>query len=59
MFEITPLTITVTVILSAILGGIISRLLFKSKNDKDENSEHHFHVDSNTGIVSDITSFKY
>ena len=59
MFEITPLTIIITVILSAVLGGIISRLLFKSKDSKDENSEHHFHVDSNTGIVSDITSLKY
>ncbi len=59
MFEITPLIIGITIILSAIIGGVISRLLFKSRDDKDENSEHHFHVDSNTGIVSDITSFKY
>lgn len=59
MFEITPLIISITVILSAIIGGIISRLLFKYKDSKSEEDKHHFHVDSNTGIVSDITSFKY
>ncbi len=59
MFEMTPLVISIIVILSAIAGGVISWLIFKFKYNRDESSEHHFHVDSNTGIVSDITSFKY
>jgi len=63
MFEITPLIIVITIILAALVGGIIGRLLLKSAykdvaGDGDENSKHHFHVDRATGIVSDITSFK-
>ncbi len=63
MFEITPLIIAVTIILAALIGGIIGRLLSKSaykdiSGEGGENSEHHFHVDRATGIVSDITSFK-
>ena len=58
MIKITPLVIGIIVILSAIVGGIISHLIFKYRENKNSDNNH-FHVDSNTGIVSDITSFKY
>jgi uncharacterized membrane protein YqiK len=62
MFEITPLIIAITIVLAVIIGGVVGRFFLKSsyKNKKrGKNSEHRFHVDSATGIVSDITSFKY
>jgi len=57
MLESTPVIIGLTIIFSAIIGGVIGSLLSKSKGDDIENanSTHTFHIDSNTGIVSDIT----
>jgi len=57
MLESTPVIIGLTIILAAIIGGVIGSLLSKSKGDDMENanSSHTFHIDSNTGIVSDIT----
>jgi len=57
MLELTPVMIVLIIIFSAIIGGIIGSLLSKSKNNNMEssNSTHTFHIDSNTGIVSDIT----
>jgi hypothetical protein len=63
MFEVTPLIISITIILAAVIGGLIGRLLSKStyedgSGDSKENNEQNFHVDRATGIVSDISSFK-
>jgi len=57
MLESTPVIIGLTIILAAIIGGVIGSILSKSKSDDIENanSTHTFHIDSNTGIVSDIT----
>jgi uncharacterized membrane-anchored protein YhcB (DUF1043 family) len=59
MFETTPLLVIVlTFIVAFMIGVLIGRLIFKSSKDNVD-SEHKFHVDSATGIVSDITSLKY
>jgi hypothetical protein len=57
MLESTPIIISSIIILSAIIGIIIGTLLSKSKdNDIDSaKSNHTFHIDSATGIVSDVT----
>jgi len=57
MLESTPVIIALTIILAAIIGGIIGSILSKSKSNdtEDSSSNHTFHIDSNTGIVSDIT----
>jgi len=57
MLESTPVIISLIIILAAIIGGVIGSLLSKSKGDDMESSSstHTFHIDSNTGIVSDIT----
>jgi len=57
MLESTPVIIALTIILAAIIGGVIGSILSKSKDDDIESSSsnHTFHIDSNTGIVSDIT----
>jgi uncharacterized membrane protein len=57
MMENTPVVITIVIILSAIVGGVIGSLLsrFKSDDLDEHKSTHNFHVDSATGIVSDIT----
>jgi len=57
MLESTPIIIGLTIILAAIIGGVIGSLLskLKSNNIEDINSNHTFHIDRNTGIVSDIT----
>jgi len=56
MLESTPVVIALTIILSAIIGGVIGSLLSKKSSDIDDSSSsHNFHIDSNTGIVSDIT----
>jgi len=54
----TPLIIVLTFIVAFIIGILIGKLIFKSSKDNME-SEHKFHVDSATGIVSDISSLKY
>jgi hypothetical protein len=57
MLESTPIIISLIIVLSAIIGGVIGHLISKAKSDDLENpdSNHTFHVDSATGIVSDIT----
>jgi len=57
MFEITPVIIGLTIILAAIIGGVVGSLISKAKSNNIESSSstHTFHIDSNTGIVSDIT----
>ncbi|MCK4440476.1 MAG: hypothetical protein KAU90_00625 [Sulfurovaceae bacterium] len=57
MLESTPILISLLIILSAIIGGVIIILLYKYKKDDidNSNSTHTFHIDRNTGIVSDIT----
>ena len=57
MLESTPILISSLIILSAIIGGVIGSFLSKSKREDIENSNstHTFHIDRNTGIVSDIT----
>ena len=57
MLESTPVIISSIIILSAIIGGVIGHMLSKSKDDdfEGEESNHTFHIDSSTGIVSDIT----
>ncbi len=57
MFETTPIVISLIILLSAIVGGLIGHLLSKGKSDdlEEQESTHTFHVDSATGIVSDIT----
>jgi ABC-type methionine transport system permease subunit len=54
MLESTSLIIFLTFVIAFIIGIIIGRLLFKSSSENVE-SEHKFHVDSATGIVSDVT----
>jgi len=54
MVESTSLIIFLTFVTAFIIGILIGRLLFKSSNNDVEN-EHKFHVDSATGIVSDVT----
>jgi len=58
MLTSTPIIISIVIILSAFIGGVIGHLLSKSKSDdlENPNSNHTFHVDSATGIVSDITT---
>ncbi|NOZ90366.1 MAG: hypothetical protein GXO60_03665 [Epsilonproteobacteria bacterium] len=57
MLHSTPIIISLIIILSAIIGGVIGHLVSRSKSDDIENpdSNHTFHVDSSTGIVSDVT----
>jgi hypothetical protein len=57
MLELTPIIISSIIILSAIIGIIIGTLLSKSKNNNIDGSKsnHTFHIDSATGIVSDVT----
>jgi len=54
----SPIIISIVIIISAFVGGLIGHLLSRSKRDDIENpnSNHTFHVDSSTGIVSDITT---
>jgi len=62
MFEITPLIIAITIVLAVIIGGVVGRFFLKSsyKNKKrGKKAMDRAKVDSATGIVSDITSFKY
>jgi len=54
MIESTSFIIFSTFVIAFIIGILIGRLLFKSSNN-DTDNEHKFHVDSATGIVSDIT----
>lgn len=57
MLKSTPIIIGSLIIFSAIIGGVIGSLLSKSKREDIESSDstHTFHIDRNTGIVSDIT----
>jgi len=57
MLESTPVIISLIIILAAIIGGVVGNLLSKAKSNNIESSSstHTFHIDRNTGIVSDIT----
>ena len=57
MLELAPYII-IAIILSAVVGGVIGRLLSKTAYNEDSgqndgNTHHTFHVDRATGIVSE------
>jgi hypothetical protein len=61
MFEITPLIVVIITILTIIAGGFIGHLLAKLTYSREHtrDKKRYFHVDKATGIVSDITYFRY
>jgi|GEM_PF-2121767 len=64
MFETAPLIIFLVIILAALIGVVIGKLLsslsYKDKRNSINNDPNEkFHIDKVTGIVSDASSVKY